>query len=144
MSLLVMAIVAIQFSFAGDVITKDINKLPQPARQFISTYFPECQLQHIKIDKDGLSTNYEVTFVNGIEVDFDSKGEWTDVDTQKSGAVVPAGIVPAFVTTYMQSNNFINETIEKIEHDRTGYEVELNTGISLHFTNNGKFKKADD
>ena len=74
MSLLVMALVAIQFSFAGDVITKAINKLPQPPRQFISTYFPECQLQHIKIEKDGLSTSYEVTFVYVIEVDFDSKG----------------------------------------------------------------------
>ena len=35
LSLLVMAIVAIQFSFAGDVITKDMNQLPLPARNFI-------------------------------------------------------------------------------------------------------------
>ena len=32
LSLLVLAIVAVQFSWAADVITKDMNQLPLPAR----------------------------------------------------------------------------------------------------------------
>ena len=36
LSLLVLAIVAVQFSFAKDVITKDMNQLPLPARNFIN------------------------------------------------------------------------------------------------------------
>ena len=32
--LFVLAIVAVQFSFAKDVITKDMNQLPLPARNF--------------------------------------------------------------------------------------------------------------
>lgn len=143
-SLLVMAIIAIQFSFADDVITKDINRLPQQARSFISTYFPDCQLQHIKIDKDVMSTSYEVYMVNGIEVDFDGKGNWTDVDTEKSGSKVPDELIPDFVTNYMKANGFTNEYVVKIDRDRSGYDVELNTGVSLEFTNSGKFKKADD
>ena len=43
LSLLVMAIVAIQFSFAGDVITKDMNQLPLPARNFINRHFTKPQ-----------------------------------------------------------------------------------------------------
>ena len=34
--LFVLAIVAVQFSFAKDVITKDMNQLPLPARNFIN------------------------------------------------------------------------------------------------------------
>ena len=34
LSLLVLAIVAVQFSWAADVITKDMNQLPLPARNF--------------------------------------------------------------------------------------------------------------
>lgn len=43
LSLLVMAIVAIQFSFAGDVVTKDMNQLPLPARNFINHHLPNLR-----------------------------------------------------------------------------------------------------
>ena len=36
LSILVLAIVAVQFAFAGDVITKDAKELPLNARNFIS------------------------------------------------------------------------------------------------------------
>lgn len=41
LSLLVLALVAVQFSFAKDVITKDMNQLPLPARNFINTSNPQ-------------------------------------------------------------------------------------------------------
>ena len=44
LSLLVLAIVAVQFSFAKDVITKDMNKLPLPARNFINGNFAKHRL----------------------------------------------------------------------------------------------------
>ena len=69
LSLLVMAIVAIQFSFAGDVITKDMNQLPLPARNFINRHFTKPQVAHIKIDKDLLeSAKYEVLLTDGTEM----------------------------------------------------------------------------
>ena len=52
LSLLVLAIVAVQFSFAADVITKDINQLPLPARNFINRHFTKPEVVQIKIDKD--------------------------------------------------------------------------------------------
>ena len=74
LSLLVMAIVAIQFSFAGDVVTKDMNQLPLPARNFINRHFTKPQVAHIKIDKDMMeSTKYEVLLMDGTEIDFGSK-----------------------------------------------------------------------
>ena len=61
LSLLVLAIVAVQFSFAKDVITKDMNQLPLPARNFINSHFTKPEVAHIKIDKDMMeSAKYEV------------------------------------------------------------------------------------
>ena len=75
LSLLVLALVAVQFSFAKDVITKDMNQLPLPARNFINSNFTKPQVAHIKIDKDMMeSTKYEVVLMDGTEIDFDSKG----------------------------------------------------------------------
>lgn len=142
LSILVMAIVAIQFAFAGDVITKDINQLPLVARNFINKHFSNPQVAHIKIDSDIMSKKYEVLLTNGTEIDFDSKGNWLEVDAKKGK--VPATIIPSFVKDYLKANNFTNEYIVKVERDRRGFEVELNTDISFKFDNNGKFRKADD
>ena len=84
LSLLVLAIVAVQFSFAKDVITKDMNQLPLPARNFINGNFAKPQIAHIKIDKDMMeSTRYEVVLMDGTEIDFDSKGNWEEVVQKK-------------------------------------------------------------
>lgn len=70
LSLLVLAIVAVQFSFAADVITKDINQLPLPARNFINRHFTKPEVVQIKIDKDLMeSTKYEVLLMDGTEID---------------------------------------------------------------------------
>ena len=58
LSLLVLAIVAVQFSFAKDVITKDMNQLPLPARNFINSHFTKPEVAHIKIDKDMMAVSY--------------------------------------------------------------------------------------
>lgn len=74
LSLLVLAIVAVQFSFAADVITKDINQLPLPARNFINRHFTKPEVVQIKIDKDLMeSTKYEVLLMDGTEIDFDRR-----------------------------------------------------------------------
>ena len=139
LSLLVLAIVAVQFSWAADVITKDMNQLPLPARNFIK---PE--VSHIKIDKEMLeATKYEVLLTDGTEIEFDSKGNWEEVSARK-GQVIPASIVPNFAVDYLKAHNFAAEGVTKVERDRKGYEVELSTGVSFKFDKKGKFVKADD
>ena len=143
LSLLVLAIVAVQFSFAKDVITKDMNQLPLPARNFINGNFAKPQIAHIKIDKDLLeSAKYEVLLTDGTEIDFDSKGNWEEVSASK-GHAVPASVVPSFAVSYLKEHNF-TEPVTKVERDRKGYEVELSTGVSFKFDKKGKFLKADD
>lgn len=144
LSLLVLAIVAVQFSFAADVITKDMNQLPLPARNFINRHFTNPQVAHIKIEKERMEpTKYEVVLMDGSEIDFDSKGNWEEVSAKK-GQVVPVTIVPGFAVDYLKTHNFTNEGVTKVERDRKGYEIELSTGLSFKFDKKGKFIKADD
>ena len=118
LSLLVLALVAVQFSFAKDMITKDMNQLPLPARNFINSNFTKPQVAHIKIDKDMMeSTKYEVLLMDGTEIDFDSKGNWEEVSAKK-GQTVPVSIVPGFAVNYLKAHNFVNEGVTKVERDR--------------------------
>ena len=81
LSILVLALVAVQLAFAGDVITRDAKQLPLTARNFINRYFTDPQISHIKIETGILgSKSYEVLLTDRTEIDFDSNGNWTDVD----------------------------------------------------------------
>ena len=102
LSILVLAIVAVQFAFAGDVITKDVKELPLTARNFINQYFSKPQISYIKIDSEFLSKKYEVTLTDRTEIDFDKKGNWTEVDCKKNA--VPAALIPASVKDYVKAN----------------------------------------
>lgn len=142
LSILVLALIAVQFAFAGDIITRDVKQLPVAARNFISQYFPGSQISHIKIETKMLgSKKYEVLLTDRTEIDFDGNGKWTDVDCKKFA--VPGALIPASVKEYVKTN-FPQDVITKIERDRHGIEVELNSDYSLKFNNKGKFVRMDD
>ena len=142
LSVLVLAIAAVQFAFAGDVITQDVQQLPLTARNFINRYFSKPQISHIKIESEILQTKkYEVILTDRTEIDFDSKGNWIEVDCQESA--VPSALVSAPVKAYVEKN-FPREIITKIENGRNGVEVELSNDYSLKFNKKGKFVSMDD
>ena len=64
----------VQFSQAGDKVTREVNKLPVAAREMINKHFPQAKVEYIKIEKDlFLSTSYDVKMSDGIELEFNSK-----------------------------------------------------------------------
>lgn len=103
LSILVLVLATVQMAFAGDVITRDAKQLPLTARNFINQYFTKPQISHIKIETGILgSKSYEVLLTDRTEIDFDSNGNWTDVDCKK--AAVPAALIPASVKEYVKMN----------------------------------------
>lgn len=142
LSMIVLALAAVQFAFAGDVITQDVKQLPLTARIFINQYFSKPQVSHIKIETNILqSKKYEVLLTDRTEIDFDSNGNWTEVDCKK--VAVPGALIPVSVKEYVKTN-FPQEIITKIERGRNGVEVELGNDYSLKFNNKGKFVSMDD
>ena len=142
LSMIVLALAAVQFAFAGDVITQDVKQLPLTARNFINQYFSKQRVSHIKIETNFLqSKKYEVLLTDRTEIDFDSNGNWTEVDCKK--VAVPGALIPVSVKEYVKTN-FPQEIITKIERGRNGVEVELGNDYSLKFNNKGKFVSMDD
>ena len=131
LSILVLALVAVQFAFAGDVITQDAKQLPLTARNFINQYFSKPHISHIKIESEILQTKkYEVLLTDR-----------TEIDCKKSA--VPEALIPVPVKEYVKAN-FPREIITKIERGRTGVEIELGNDYSLKFNKKGKFVSMDD
>lgn len=105
-----------------------INDLPQPAQDFIATYFQSAKVLSIEKEFDDGRLAYEVKLTGNSEIDFDSEGNWKEVSGR-----VPADIIPAQIAASVRSD-FKNKRIVKIErHSRGGYEIELSNGTDVHY-----------
>lgn len=116
----------------------DVSQLPETAQTTLKTYFNDRKVALAKVESGVFEKNYDVIFTNGDKVEFNSKGEWTEIQCKQSQ--VPAGLVPSQISLYVKSN-YSGTKIVEIEKDSKEYEVTLSNGIELTF--NKKFKLID-
>jgi len=117
------------------------EQLPQKAQQFIKQHFSNLQISIAKQDMDLTDKNYDVIFVNGDKIEFNSNGEWTNIDCKYGN--VPDSAIPSEILNYVKTYHK-DLTIIKIEKDRRNYEVKLKNKIELIFDYKYNFVKYDD
>lgn len=127
-------------TFAGDKLTTP-EQLPAAAMTFIQENFPGVAISFAKKDFDNGRRNYEVHLNNGVELDFDKKGNWDKVDCQYNP--VPAHIVPAHIADYVKAT-YPGTEIVKIDKERYGYKIELSNDLELKFNKKGMLFDIDD
>lgn len=126
---------------ARDKVTRDVSLLPTGAREMIKKYFPDSEISYLKIDKQLFRTEgYEVILSGGTELEFDVKGQWTEIESLQT---VPDSIVPESIRKYIK-RNYGSQGVKKIKHNRRGYELKLTNGMDMEFDNMGNFLRLDD
>ncbi len=113
------------------------SQLPATAKAFLNTYYPGIEISTATKDKN----EYDVILANGHSVEFDKAGEWKDVDAPV-GQTVPVGFYPAAIDTYLSTNN-PGDGINEISRDKSGYEVDLVSGVEAVFNSDGIFLHYD-
>ena len=116
----------------------EVSQLPTAAQQTLKTYFADRKVALAKVESDLFDKNYDVIFTNGDKMEFNSKGEWTEVQCKQSQ--VPAALVPSQISSYVKSN-YPGQKIIEIEKESKEYEVKLGNGIELTFDK--KFRLTD-
>ena len=109
------------------------------AAPLIDNNFPSTSVKSVVKEYDDFSYHYDVYLADGTTLEFDRKGEWTDVQNRVSG--VPDSVVPEKILTYV-TTNYSNAFIVDIERERQ-YNVELNTDLDLDFSLDGDFIRID-
>jgi hypothetical protein len=117
------------------------ENLPAAARQFIRTHFPDAKITLATIDREFLETTYDVIFSDGMQIEFNSKGEWKDIDCRRS--FVPKSVLPAAIASFL-GENFPDARVRDIDRDRHGYELTLDNRVELGFDRHGRFRGYDD
>ncbi|GIM53793.1 PepSY-like domain-containing protein [Capnocytophaga cynodegmi] len=119
------------------------NELPQEAQSFIKKHFSQYTLDYIILDKEYFSSDdYTVRFSEGLKIEFNEKGEWTEIDGNYTE--IPTEFISKNITSYVKAK-FANTRIVKIEKGFFGtQEVKLSNGLELEFDSKGNFKRVDD
>ena len=107
-----------------------VTALPAKAQTLINTHFGNQKVMLATIESGVISKSDDVVVQNGTKLEFDKKGNLTEVDC-KQGAV-PAQLVPQAINNHLKENH-AGQSVKKIEIDKNEYDVELTNGMDLTF-----------
>ena len=117
------------------------DELPAKAKSFISTHFASEEVSHIILDKDIVENDYTVSFLSGTKLEFDGKGEWKEVDCNKTS--VPEALIPQQIAEYVKTS-YPHNAITEIKREHGNTEIKLNGGLELTFNNRYRVVDIDD
>ena len=118
-----------------------LDKLPVAAQTFLKTHFADLTLAFAVEDPKFIGSEYEVTYTDRTEVDFDNDGEWSSVERRYEA--IPASIVPTQIAEYV-AKSFNGSFIKKIERNKYTWEVELSNGLEIKFDRQFRVIDIDD
>lgn len=130
---LLVAVAGATTVWAGNDKPVTVSQLPAKAQQVISREFKNKTIALAKQETELLGRSYDVVFTDGTKIEFDRKGEWTEIDC--GTAAVPSSLVPAAITAYVKKN-FAGASVVQIERERGRYQVDLSTGMEITFGKN--------
>ena len=127
------------YSMADDGYVVGIQQLPAGAQEVMTKYFADKTVLTILKERD----EYEVIFNNGEKIEFNKKGEWTEVSCHTTQ--VPDILIPDPIKARIKAD-FANSKIVKIDRSRNGkkYEVKLSNGLEVEFDKKFNIIKVDD
>ncbi len=111
----------------------NVSQLPTTAQQTLSSYFSDKKVALAKMESGIVEKTYDVIFTTGEKIEFDRKGNWTEIDCKQSS--VPTKLIPTQILNYVKQN-YSGNKILKIEKDRKEYEIKLSNGIEITFNKN--------
>lgn len=115
---------------AGNDKPINVNELPAKAQTLLSKHFKGQKVMLVTIESDVVSRSYDVVLRNGTKLEFDKKGNLTEIDCKQG--IVPSQLIPQPIKNYLKEN-YRGEAVRKIEWNKKEYEVELTNGIDLTF-----------
>ena len=115
---------------AGNDKPINVNELPAKAQTLLSKHFKGQKVMFATIESGVVSRSYDVVLRNGTKLEFDKKGNLTEIDCKQG--IVPSQLIPQPIKNYFKEN-YRGEAVRKIELNKKEYEVELTNGIDLTF-----------
>ena len=115
---------------AGNDKPISVNALPAKAQTLLNNHFNSQKVMLATIESGVVSRSYDVVLQNGTKLEFDKKGNLTEIDCKQG--IVPVELIPQAIKNYLK-DNYAGQSVKKIEMNKNEYEVELTNGLDLTF-----------
>ena len=115
---------------AGNDKPISVNALPAKAQTLLSQHFNGQKVMLATIESGVVSRSYDVVLQNGTKLEFDKKGNLTEIDCKQGK--VPVKLIPQAIRNYLMEN-YPAQAVKKLEMNKNEYEVELVNGLDLTF-----------
>ena len=107
---------------AGNDKSITVNALPAKAQTLLNNHFNGQKVMLATIESGVVSRSYDVVLQNGTKLEFDKKGNLTEIDCKQD--TVPDQLIPQAIKNYLM-DNYAGQSVKKIEMNKNEYEVEL-------------------
>ncbi len=135
-----IALLPATMAFADFDKPVSFEQLPATAKQFIKTHFPEAKITLATVDR-GLFTTWDVIFRDGTQIEFDSRGQWKEIDCR--GSFVPESVLHPRIVSFLREH-YPDARVRDVERDSRRVEVNLNNRLELTFDSQGNLREYDD
>ena len=115
---------------AGNDKPISVKALPAKAQTLLTKHFSNQKVVLATIESNVIGKNYDVVLKNGTKLEFDKKGNLTEIDCKQG--TVPTQLIPQAIKNYLKAN-YARQSVKKIEMNKNEYEVELTNGLDLTF-----------
>lgn len=124
---------------------ENMDELPRESSDFINEHFSSERVEEVDVDDSWYnlsdSETYEVRFANGIELDFNSEGEITEIESE-DGQPIPMSVLPDYIREKVEKKH-PNANVVNWEKDDKTHEIELDNGEEMEIDRDKKMKKKD-
>ncbi|MFR9502889.1 MAG: PepSY-like domain-containing protein [Rikenellaceae bacterium] len=120
----------------------DQQALPKLAQTFISTHYAADKVSIATMERGMFDTDYKVILTSGVKIEFDQRGNWTEIEGKRNSEV-PMAVVPSEIVNHV-SQNFPANKIMQIDRDKRYVDIELDNGLELKFNAAGKLIEVDN
>lgn len=124
----------------NDEVPVRMHELPDAARTMVKKYFGDVEVASATMEK-GVAPSYEVKLVDGTKVDFNARGQWTDIE--RPNGVIPADLIPQPIQKFVAAN-YPGRHVRGIERDNRSHEITLDNGLELRFDRKFRLVETDD
>lgn len=118
----------------------NFEDLPTKAKSFVRTYFGHYDICFVRIEMTMTRTDYTVQFENGMKIEFNSNGDWDEVNNPSD--CLPSDFLSNMILNYL-NKNYPDCCLHAISKGKHKFEVELTNGLELIFNKKGEFLRYD-
>ena len=118
----------------------NFEDLPTKAKSFVRTYFGHYDIHFVKIEMTMTRTDYTVQFENGMKIEFNSNGDWDEVNSPSD--CLPSDFLNNMIINHL-NKNYPDYCLHVISKGKHKFEVELTNGLELVFNKKGEFLRYD-